>query len=284
MIARRRTLIKRRAQGASAYLLAIMLFVMTITAAAGLMVWNGNRSVAQAAAARHMVQLPGGIEQTDRLADFVAQADGVDAVRAVPPSETRATMERWMGPAARRADLPLPALVEVELGSERAAPALRAALTDAFPDARLVSNRSVLAPVLNALATVALVGLGLVLGIALAAAASIILATRAAIAANRSTISILHGMGASDTQIAQNFTPAIARDALVGGSFGTALAIALLLVLATTGGDSLDFLSGNARLIGIGELALLALLPLLAAGMAFVVARATILRDLRAAL
>ena len=108
---RRHLLLPRRPQGATAHLLAVLLFVMTITAAAGLAVWNGNRMVADAVDARSTVQLPGGIERTDELATFLSGRGDVAAAVAVDPAEVRATLETWMGPAAREAELPLPALV-----------------------------------------------------------------------------------------------------------------------------------------------------------------------------
>ena len=281
---RRHLLLPRRPQGATAHLLAVLLFVMTITAAAGLAVWNGNRMVADAVDARSTVQLPGGIERTDELATFLSGRGDVAAAVAVDPAEVRATLETWMGPAAREAELPLPALVEIEMAPEADPAMLRADLRDAFPRARLVAQQRTLGPVIGALRAGALVGLALVLAVALAASVAIVLATRGALAANRGTIATLHGMGATDAQVAQTFLTGIRRDALVGGSLGTLVALCLLWLLGSSGGSSLSFLVGGARLLGPLDLLLLLALPLLATLMAFVVARWTILRDLRRAL
>ncbi|WP_343344637.1 FtsX-like permease family protein [Sphingomicrobium sp. XHP0239] len=279
-----RTLLPRRPQGATAYLLAVLLFVMTITAAAGLAVWNGNRLVAGAVEARSTVQLSGGIERTDELAEFLSNRDDVTEVRAIAPDEVRRTLETWMGPAAREADLPLPALVDVEMVRGADPALLRADLRNAFPRARLVAQQRTLAPVLGALSAVAALGLALVLAIALAASVAIALATRGALAANRSTIATLHDMGATDRQVAQTFLTGIRRDALVGGSLGTLVALLVLWLLGASGGSSLAFLVGGTRLLGPLDLLALLLLPLLATLMAFLVARFTILRDLRRAL
>ncbi|MCJ7421155.1 FtsX-like permease family protein [Sphingomicrobium astaxanthinifaciens] len=270
--------LRGKGAGATGYLLAIMLFVMTVTGAAGLALANGSRLVAAASAGDYVVQLPGGADEADALARFVAAQPGVTEATAVPRAEVDALLARWLGPAAREADLPLPALVEVRV--EGRATALEAALADRYPGAGLAAQAETLAPLLGALRAVALAGLGLVLAIALAAAAAVVLATRAALAANRATIATLHGMGATDGQVARQFDRRIARDALSGGTLGSLLAILLLFAVSRSGGASLSFLVGGARLIDAGDLALLFLLPPLAASIAYVVARATILRDL----
>ncbi|MCJ8191181.1 cell division protein FtsX [Sphingomicrobium aestuariivivum] len=265
--------------GATGYLLAIMLFVMTVTGAAGLALFNGSRMVEQASAGDFVVQLPGGAGQAAELESFIAAQEGVRSAQAVPQAEVDALLEQWLGPAAEDADLPLPALVEVEMAGDGAS--LAQALAEEYPEAGLAAQAETLGPLLNALEAVALAGLGLVLAIALATAAAVVLATRAALAANRSTIGTLHGMGATDGQVARQFDRRIAREALVGGTLGTLLAILLLFAISRTGGESLSFLVGGARLVGWGEFALLLLLAPIAAAIAYVVARATILRDLK---
>ena len=262
-----------------------MLFVMTLTAAAGLALFNGNRLVAQAAGSDALVQLPGGAGESDALAAAIAAAPGVAAATAIPQADVRASLETWMGPAARTADLPLPALVEVRMEPDAAPDRIAAALAEDFPAAQVVPRRTALGPLLAALRTVALFGLLLVLAIAAAAAAAIAIVTRAALAADRGTVATLHGMGATDAQVASGFLGAILRDALVGGAIGTALALAMLWAgIALGGSESLSLLVGGARLLGPIDLVMLLALPLLAAAMAYVVARATILRDLRSAL
>ena len=100
--------------------------------------------------------------------------------------------------------------------------------------------------------------LGLVLLIGLATAAAVVLATRAAFSANRETIRILHGIGATDEQVTGLFQRRIAIDSLVGGAAGTLAAIALLVVLSAGGLGGLEELAGGA-LLSLSDVALLLL-------------------------
>ena len=59
---------------------------------------------------------------------------------------------------------------------------------------------------------------------ALATAAAVVLATRSALAAQRSTIEVMHGIGATDQQVTRLFQRRIAIDALIGGVAGATLA------------------------------------------------------------
>ncbi|MCM8558101.1 cell division protein FtsX [Sphingomicrobium sediminis] len=280
-MAKRNLLPGGRGLGATFWLLAIMLFVMTVSAAAGLALFNGSRMLDDASGARLIVQLPDGAETSDQVAQLAAEQPGVARAVAVPAEEIEATLEQWLGPALEDSGLPLPGLVEIDLAPDADRDAIAAVITDAAPDARLSAQQAILSPMLDALRATALTGLGLVIAAALAAVSVVILATRAALAANRSTIAILHGMGATDTQVARNFEGRIARDALAGGILGFLLGGLLILLLGLQGGAGVDFLLGGNALIGPVDILILCLLPLVAAGLAFGVARRTILGDLR---
>lgn len=271
----------RGRRGPAFALLAVLLFVMTITAASGLGLFNGSRLLIGASGERHIVQLPGALDDSAALEDFLSEQPGVTTARAMPAEELRGTLEQWLGPAATQADLPLPAIVDVKLDEGTDPLMLRSRLATRFPDAQLTSQRALMGPVLGALRTVSLLGLGLVVAIGIAAAVAVTLATRAALTANRKGIAILHGMGATDRQVAASFERRIALDALVGGTIGTVVALAVLAGLLTLGGGDLAFLMGGQSLLGLADLLVLLLLPLLAAAMAFMVARTIILRDLR---
>jgi len=119
--------------------------------------------------------------------------------------------------------------------------------------------------------------------IALATAAAVVLATRSALDTHRATIEVMHGIGATDVQVTRLFQRKIALDALVGGVSGGLVAALILLLVASGGIGALgDWTNGS--LLGAGDVALLASLPLLAAILATLVARATVLRALRAQL
>ena len=150
------------------------------------------------------------------------------------------------------------------------------------PDARVAAHRETVRPLLNSLRLLQWVALGLVLLLSAAAAAAVVLAARGALDTNRSTIDVMHGVGATDLQVTHLFQRRIAIDALTGSLIGAAAAAVVLLLLAT-GAAFAGQLTGGATL-GLTDFVILALLPLALTMLATWVARAAVLAALREAL
>jgi cell division transport system permease protein len=179
--------------------------------------------------------------------------------------------------------LPLPALIDVELSPGADTAAVAAAVKRAVPSAQFIADQSRLAPMLGTLTALTIVAVLLVALIALATAAAVVLATRGALDTHRGTIEVMHGIGATDMQVTRLFQRKIAIDALIGGTAGAVVAALVLLLVAGGGFGALgDWTNGS--LLRAVDLILLAALPLLAAILATVVARATVLAALRAQL
>ena len=281
--AERRLLPGGRLQGPTPYVIAIMMFVMVVIAAAGLALANGAKIVSRGVESRYSVQLTGKAADSEAVAAQLRSLPGIAAVRPVPADEMRRTLERWLGPAAAEADLPLPMLVDVDLQPGAKADEVGARIERLLPKARFTAHAETLGPVLNSLRAMTWLALALVLLVAAATVAAVVLATRGALDTNRSTIEIMHGVGASDDQIARLFQRRIALDALGGGAAGAAAAGLILALVA--GGQALwiEDMAG-APLLTAGDVILLAALPLLAAALATVVARVAVRRALRASL
>ncbi|MEO5972771.1 MAG: hypothetical protein ABIP91_05360 [Sphingomicrobium sp.] len=272
-----------RLRGPTPYVIAIMTFAMMIVAAAGLALSTTAGLIADAAANRHIIQLPDG--DPARVAAVVTaarSANGVTAVRPVPAAEMRRTLERWLGPLGAADDLPVPALINLDLapGADPAALARRVAAV--APGARLVAEQATLGPLLGSLRALQWLALSLVLLMAAATSAAVVLAARGALDTHRATIEVMHGIGATDQQLARLFQRKIALDALTGSLAGGAAA-ALVLVLLAAGGASFAGDLFGGRVLGPGDLVLLALLPLGAVALATQVARTAVLRALRQA-
>ena len=263
------------------WLIVIIVFLMMTIAAAALALSNGAGLVAAGINQRYSVQIVGGAARMPQAVAAAKAAPGVASVRPVTDAEMRATLERWLGPQGAAADLPLPAMIDVDLAPGADPVAVGKRIEAAAPGARFVAHADSLAPLLGALRSLSWLAVGLVLLVALANAAVVVLATRSALDTNRATIEILHGIGATDTQIAHLFQRRIAIDALIGGiGGGIAAGIVMVLLLGTGSGWVAD-LAGGTLLHG-RDMALLALLPLLVAIMATVVARIAVLSTLRA--
>lgn len=278
--AERRLIPAGRLEGPTPYVIAIMMFVMVVIAAAGLALAEGARLVSDGIANRYSVQIAGGATDADRVARVVRSAPGVGAVRPVPEGEMRATLERWLGPDGASADLPLPVMIDVDLAPGADADAVGRRIAAAVPGARFVAHSQSLGPILGAVRALGWLSWTLVALIAAATAAAVILATRGALDTHRATIEVMHGVGASDAQVARLFQRKIAIDAMVGGTIGTLVAALVLIAVAGGGSRWLADLSGGA-LIGPGAILLLAGFPIAGTFLAAVVARSAVLRALR---
>jgi cell division transport system permease protein len=109
-----------------------------------------------------------------------------------------------------------------------------------------------------------------------------VLAARGALDTHRFTIEVMHGIGATDLQVAHLFQRKIAIDAFIGSVAGGIVA-ALVLLLLAGGAAFVGQLTGGATL-GPADLVILAFLPLLLTVLATWVGRSAVLRALREAL
>jgi cell division transport system permease protein len=268
-------------RGPTPYVIAIMTFVMMVVAAAGLTLANAAGVVAGAVEHRYVLQLPDGsegkLEQAVRVAKSVR---GVSSVEPVPEEQMRKTLERWVGPGGLGDDLPVPAILHLDLAPKTDATAVGDALQRAVPGARFIAEQATVQPLLGSLRALRWLSVALVLLMAAATSAAVVLAARSALDTHRSTIEIMHGIGATDTQVARLFQRKIALDALVGALAGAAVA-AIALLLVGGGGAALARDVAGTTPLHTGDLVLLALMPLAVALLATLVARAAVLSALR---
>lgn len=281
-LSERRLLGEARFRGPTAWVVAIMSFSIMLIAASGLALANTAGVLSRAIEARYSIEIPGGSPNLDKLLETVRAAPGVSSAEAVPQSEMRRTLERWLGPAAGNADLPVPALVNFELRRGANVSLIQRRAQSLAPDAKVTAHREAVAPLLHSLRVLQWVAFGLVLLLSAAACAAVVLAARGALDTHRFTIEVMHGIGATDLQVTRLFQRKIAIDALIGSLAG-AIAAALVLLMLATGASFAGELTGGATLGGL-DLLVLALLPLALTGLATWVARTAVLAALRKAL
>lgn len=279
---------ERRLLGATArraptpWVIAIMSFSIMLIAATGLALANTAGVLSRAIEARYALEVPGGAGNLEALLAAVRTSPGVTSADAVPESEMRETLRKWLGPAAESAELPVPALINFDVAANASLDVIQQRAQAIAPGARIIAHRDSVAPLLHSLTLLQWVAFGLVLLLSAAAAAAVVLAARGALDTHRFTIDVMHGIGATDLQVTHLFQRKIAIDAFIG-SVGGALAAAVVLLLLTTGATFAGEITGGATL-GVGDLVILALLPLALTGLATWVARMAVLRALREAL
>lgn len=281
--AQRRLLPEGRLHGPTPWVLAIMMFVSISVAAAALSLANGARLVAAGAERGYSIEVepgPAGLRPAQGTA-IIAALPGVRKVDHVSDADIRRTLANWIGEATARS-LPLPQLYEVILepgGQEAFETAARMAL----PGSRLVAHSGQVAPVLSSMRALIWLAWGMVALMAAATAAAVVMATRGALDTHRFTIEVMHGIGATDRQIAALFQRRIAIDALTGCLSGAAAAGVVLALILGGSAALIGELAGAAPLEWSDAL-LLAAMPLAGAGLATLAARIAVLRALRQSL
>lgn len=264
--------------------MAIMTFAMIIVGAAGLALANAAGTVASGVENRYVIELPAAAKaELGRVTAAARATPGISDVTPVPEAEMRQTLERWLGGEASSDDLPVPSLVTFDAAPGTDLEALRARLAAAAPSARLIAETAELEPLLRSIRALQWLAFGLIALMAAATAAAIVLAARGALDTHRSTIEIMHGIGATDRQVTRLFERKIAVDAMAGAGGGAVAAIAVLVTVAGTGAALAGELSASAPITG-GDIALLALVPVAAVALAISVAHRTLLGALRSTL
>ena len=280
----RRLLDESRRTRAMSWIMAIMVFLTVLAGALGLGMFAATAQLDRELAGRLTVQI---VEPNPQLRD--AQAAAVLAELRKLPGVTRAQeadrahlaelLKPWLGDAGLDPDLPMPAMIDVDMRGGDSASVERAARRIA-PGARVDRHAQWLSPVRSFMTTMTWLAVGLMLLIATATAAVVLLAARSGLDTHRDTIEVLHMLGSTDVQVARLFQRRIAFDTLVGGLGGTAAALALVWFLQSR----MDAL-GSEMLSGVAlqqrDWFLLLLLPLGFALLATVAARLAVLAALR---
>lgn len=211
---------------------------------------------------------------------------GVTAATPMPREEVAKLVEPWLGGGDAVAHLALPRLIDVRIDPAHRPDFddLRANLVAAAPGAMLDDARLRLDRLFQLGLSVELTALAILVLIGLAAVLTTIFTTRAGLAVHQNVIEILHILGAQDSYIARQFARQALGLGLRGGLIGFALAIATLLVLGRAA-DTAAMLGAGVRLVPAiflqpWQWALLVLLPIAAAAIAYFTALATVQRAL----
>ncbi|TMJ20425.1 MAG: FtsX-like permease family protein [Alphaproteobacteria bacterium] len=275
-----------RVAGPMPWVIAIMMFLTVLAAAAGLGLAGaasrfdaqiGTRITIQVVEANPDLRRA----QAAAAARAVQNLPGVTAVRPVPETEVQRLLEPWLGAGGLESDIPVPALIDVDMTAEahRSLDRLRGAVAAAAPAARVDDNGQWLAPLASLIGALKWLAVGLVLLMVGATAATVVLAARAALDTHRGTIEILHLMGATDVQVARLFQRRIALDALFGGLLGFILAALVLIGIGERVSALGSELLGSAA-VPAPAWGVLVALPAFGVFLAMLVARLTILKAL----
>jgi cell division transport system permease protein len=220
--------------------------------------------------------------QVARVIELLGANPDVAAARPVSDGEMSTLLEPWLGETRLPDDLPLPRLVDVTLapGAEIDASALAASLAAEVPGVRIDDPKAWLDRLGTFGRSLALVAGVIIAFVVVATAVMAVVSTRMAIAVHRDLVELLHLMGARDVFIARQFQFQAFRVGLIGGVAGATLAAITLIGLeqAAQRLDAVLFIETSLLPAGY---AAIAGLPVLAALLAMLTARAAALGALR---
>jgi cell division transport system permease protein len=174
-----------------------------------------------------------------RAAEIARASPGVTEVRPYDKEESARLLEPWLGSGAVLESLPVPRLIVVQIAPDRPPDfaALRVALAAEVPGASLDDHRTFARRLRTMADTAIAIGLAILSLVLAATVLSVSFATRGAMATNRSTVEVLHLIGAKDGYIAGEFQRHFLLLGLKGGALGGGAAIALFLLLGLLGGS-----------------------------------------------
>ena len=275
---------------AMVWIMAIMIFLTVLAAALGLGAARSAGSLDRELAGRLTVQIIG----ADKDAQQASVAKVVAALRKDPAVTRVAPVDRarlakllkpWLGDAGLDPDLPMPAMIDVDLRHGDTADVARvtAQVQAIVPGAQVDRHARWLAPVRGFITTLWLLGAGLVALMAVATTAVVLLAARSGLDTHRDTIDVLHMLGSTDVQVARLFQRRIALDTLTGGAIGAVGALALTAFfqarLAMLGSQMM-----NTMVLTPADWAILVAVPFAFALMAMAAARLSVVRTLKSQL
>ena len=273
---------------AMTWVMAIMLFLTLLAAALGLGTRQSAQALERQLAGRLTVQVVEGspVARDALAARTLAVLRALPEVRRATPvdrAELARLLEPWLGSAGADADLPVPAMIDVDLAAGADPDRIVAAVRQISATSRVDRHQRWMSPVSGFLDTLTWLALGLVLLMLTATAAVVVLAARAGLETHRATIEVMHMLGSTDVQVARLFQRRIALDAALGGVAGSAAALAVLAFLGTRLAALGSELLGGITLAA-SDWALLVLLPVAFVLLAMAAARMTIVGALRQAL
>jgi cell division transport system permease protein len=267
--------------------MAIMLFLTMLAAALGLATAGAARLLDRQLAGRLTVQIVDG----DPVRRDAVAARVLAALRSMPAVSEATSVDRadltrllqpWLGSDGADPQLPVPAMIDVDLADHDLAAAARIAqaVRRLSPVVRVDRHESWMSPVNDVMRSLMLLALALVLLMASATAAVVVLAARAGLETHRETIAVMHMLGSTDLQVARLFQRRIALDAAIGSVGGGVMAMLVVAFIGIRLHGLGSELLGGVTLGGV-DWVVLALLPFAFVVLATLAARVTIVRALR---
>ena len=270
------------------WIVAIMIYLSGV-AIAGAFALNGLVSTWSSGLSGALtVQIPAGPdspnaqEQAEAVLALVRKSPGIRQARRLPHREVLRLVRPWLGEDAVAGDLPLPILIAVRAapGADVDIAALAKKVAAAAPGAVTENHARWAGPLIGLARSIWLVALLVVALIGLATVITVVFATRTGLRIHRRVIGLLHLIGAHDRYIARQFERQALWLSLQGAIVGIAFAIGTVFGVADLAGK-IELEPATGAIFTPVQWAIFACVPVVAALVALLTARITVLRTLR---
>jgi cell division transport system permease protein len=238
--------------------IAIMGFLVCLTTGAVYLIAKSAAAWVRNIDAEVTVQImPGGSsdpleKRTADVAAFLKQQGGITNVTPLTEKQMNELVKPWLGSVSSLGVLPMPQLIAVQLDPAAGTntSALSIELSAKYPDAVLDDHRSWRKQIRMVTTTLAIAGVGVIMLVTAATAATIVAAARAALASNKGIVEVLHFVGAEDKFIVRQFETHFLILGIKAGITGAGLAAAVFLAVPY----AVDIFSGTGSAVADTEL------------------------------
>lgn len=245
----------------------LVVFALSLSLASYRLAQDWSAALEQSATLRISAPAEQMDAQVARAIEILKATPGVSVARALTIDEQSDLLAPWLGVDVPFDQLPLPRLIEITQTPDGFDPqGLRLRLSGELPSAVLddhVRWRRPLVQAANWLTLLGVIAIGL---IGLTSGAMIILATRAALAANAQVIAVLRLIGATDAYIEAAFVRRFAFRTFAGAVVGTVIGAGVVALFP--GDNSQAAILTGLRLSG-AEWMWLVLIPPILSSVAF---------------
>lgn len=270
-------------------LLPVLVAAMSFLAALALAGTLASASLAASwtaqASATLTIQVPrpgdpdpsGKITRLEAVQAALAKIPGVTNPQVMSEAEENTLLTPWLGENVTQLGLAMPGVITASWAGPGAPDALGAALDKISPGTMVDAGAIWAARVAALTSSLQDCAAAVLIIVALVAAAVVAVAARAGLAQRRDTITIVHGLGALDGDIAARFASRATVLVAAGSVAGTVVALPVLAWLATLAAPFSGQPEGSALFnLPLPLWFILPLLPLAAAAIGWVTAQLTV--------
>ncbi|WP_137388278.1 cell division protein FtsX [Rhodoligotrophos defluvii] len=282
--------------GRSLLLVVVLMSYLACLALAGVLIISQAVSTWSADIARELTLQIRPVEgsnvdtEVEKAYVILQSTRGVTSLRIIDKAKAAELLEPWLGSMPVIEDLPIPRMIAIQTDPNNPPDlaALRSALAAEIPGAELDTHQQWQAQLSRTADTLRWIGYGVLAIITVATAAVTVFATRAAIAANRNIVEVLHLVGARDRFIAGQVQWHFVKLAFRAGIIGTVAGAISVALLALVGpGNVPGGLTAASRALifapttfALQNYALFLLIPIVAVVVSLVTSRVTVMRIL----